>query len=100
MRVVNKQLQDCLIYLKLKYYIKNVFNPNKNYTKFSEINLEELKDAFLNVLDYKITFGAAVTILYKKYNLINTYPREILELENHGYQIIIILENKIKDFLI
>ena len=36
-------------------------NTETNYSKFSEINLEELKDSFLKVLDYKTTIDATQT---------------------------------------
>lgn len=133
-------------------------NTETNYSKFSEINLEELKDSFLKVLDYKTTidvtqteyniirsidiypgesedyfvfdfnknynkdiinecqkalifkdeineelirvigktFGEARTILYTKYNLRKDYLNKTIELDYHGYQIEIVLENRIK----
>lgn len=50
-------------------------NTETNYSKFSEINLEELKDSFLKVLDYKTTIDATQT----EYNIIRSidiYPGE------------------------
>lgn len=47
-------------------------NQKLNYTKFSDIDLEELKNALLKVLNYKITIGVTQT----EYNIIKSITVE------------------------
>ena len=52
--------------------LKLTTNAKSNYTKFSDIDLEELRDSLLKVLDYKITIGVTQT----EFNIIKSITVE------------------------
>ena len=79
----------------------NNIDFNKNYNKdiINEcqkalIFKDEINEELIRVIGK--TFGEARTILYTKYNLRKDYLNKTIELDYHGYQIEIVLENRIK----